>query len=183
MRATACCAGVSVWHGPVHEHFTAQRDEPCTSQEFWLEQAERHDPRRAVGAQAAECPVRPPRARCRGLRVRSSACPLVPVSTPACARTHRRTAERIPSPHVAVSTPAAAPAVAQRRGVLGIVRSTLMEGVCALRHGWSTFRRPGMKRAHVQHPLRVPVSSTLSDEDPCGHCVVCGCECVARTGA
>ena len=28
--ATACCAGVSARHGPVHTHFTAQRDEPCT---------------------------------------------------------------------------------------------------------------------------------------------------------
>jgi hypothetical protein len=48
------------------------------------------------------------------------------------------------------------PAAAQRRGVLGIVRSTPMEGVCALRHGRSTFRRPGTKRARVQHPLEYP---------------------------
>ncbi len=58
------------------------------------------------------------------VRLRASACPLVSVSTPACARTHRRTAVRVPSPHVAGSTLAAAPAVAQRRGVLGMVWST-----------------------------------------------------------
>jgi hypothetical protein len=122
--ATACCAGVSAWHGPVHSHFTAQRDEPCTPQGFLLELAGRHDPCRAVGAQAAYRSVRPPRARCRAVRLRASACPLVSVSTPACARTHRRTAVRVPYPRVAVSTLAAAPAVAQRRGVLGIVGST-----------------------------------------------------------
>jgi hypothetical protein len=55
---------------------------------------------------------------------RERAGPMVSVSTPACARTHRRTAVLLPSLHVAVSTLAAAPAVAQRRGVLGIVRST-----------------------------------------------------------
>jgi hypothetical protein len=37
------------------------------------------------------------------------ACPLVSMSIPACARMHRRTAVRVPSPHVAVSTLAAAP--------------------------------------------------------------------------
>jgi hypothetical protein len=124
--ATACCAGVSAWHGPVHGHFTAQRDEPCTSQIFHLELARRHDPCRAVGAQAAESPVRPPR---RAMPRRARGCersgPLVSVSIPACACTHRRTTVRVPpSPHVAVSTLAAAPAVAQRRGVLGIVGST-----------------------------------------------------------
>ncbi len=49
---------------------------------------------------------------------------LLSVSTPVCACTHRRTAVRVPSPHVAASTLAAAPPMAQRRGVLGIVRST-----------------------------------------------------------
>jgi hypothetical protein len=107
--ATGCCAGVSAWRGPVHPHFTAQRDEPCTSQVFRFELTRRHDPRRTVGAQLAECPVRPPRARCRAVRVCASACPLVSGSTPACARTHRRTAVRVPSPHVAASTMAAAP--------------------------------------------------------------------------
>ncbi len=43
------------------------------------------------------------------VRVRASAGLLVSVRTPACARTHRRTALRVPSPHVAVSTLAAAP--------------------------------------------------------------------------
>jgi hypothetical protein len=107
--ATACCAGVSARHGPVHTHFTAQQDEPCTLQVFRLELAERHDPRRAVGAQLADWPVRPPCARCRAVRVRASAGPLVSISTAACVRTHRRTAVRVPSPHVAVSTLAAAP--------------------------------------------------------------------------
>jgi hypothetical protein len=60
MRPPPCCAGVSAWHGPVHEHFTAQRDEPCTSQVFRLEHARRHDPRRAVGAQAVGRFVCPP---------------------------------------------------------------------------------------------------------------------------
>jgi hypothetical protein len=81
--AIACCAGVSARHGPVHTHFTAQRDEPCPPQGFLLELARRHDPRRAVGAQAAYNSVRAPRARCRAVRVRASACPLVSVSTPA----------------------------------------------------------------------------------------------------
>ncbi len=49
---------------------------------------------------------------------------------------------------------------------LSSIRTRTMEGVCALRHGWSTFRRPGTKRARLQHPPRVPVCSTLSDEDP-----------------
>jgi hypothetical protein len=69
--ATECCAGVSAWHGPVHEHFSAQRDEPGTSQGFSVELARRHNPRRAVGAKAAEFPVRPPRARCRAVRLRA----------------------------------------------------------------------------------------------------------------
>jgi hypothetical protein len=64
--ATASCAGVSAWHGPAHGHFTAQRDEPCTlcttSQGFRQKLARRHDPGLAPGAQAAEFPVRPPRA-------------------------------------------------------------------------------------------------------------------------
>jgi hypothetical protein len=107
--ASACCAGVSARHGPVQTHFTAQRDEPCTSQVFPFEQARRHDPGLAVGAQAVDYPVRPPRAPCRAVRVRASAGPLVSVSTPACACTHHRTAVRVPSPHVAVSTLAAAP--------------------------------------------------------------------------
>jgi hypothetical protein len=121
---THAATALSARHGPVHTHFTAQRDEPCPPQEFRLELAGRHDPCRAVGAQAACCSVRPPRARCRGVSLRASACPLVSVSTAARARTHRRTAVRVPSPHVAASTLAAAPAVAQRRGVLGIVGST-----------------------------------------------------------
>ncbi len=108
--ATACCAGVSAWHGPGQEHFSAQRDEPCTSQEFRLELARRHDPRRAVGAQLAECPVRPPRARCRAGRLRASApARWCSVSTPACAGMHRRTAVRVPSPHVAGMYAASSP--------------------------------------------------------------------------
>ena len=108
--ASACCAGVSAWHGPVHTHFTAQRDEPGKSQGFLLELARRHDPRRAVGAQLAECSVRPPRTQCHAVRLRASVparwCSL---STPACACTHRRPAVRVPSPHVAASTLAAPP--------------------------------------------------------------------------
>jgi hypothetical protein len=86
--ADACCAGVSALHGPVHEDFAAQRHERCTTQVFRLELARRHDPRRAVGAQDVEFPVRPPRARCRAVRLRLSAaaapdrcCPPVPLCT------------------------------------------------------------------------------------------------------
>ena len=43
----------------------------AAAQEVPLELAGRHDPRRAVGAQAAECPVRLPRARCRAVRLPS----------------------------------------------------------------------------------------------------------------
>ncbi len=49
----------------------------------------------------------------RAMPRRAAACErsgaLVSVSAPACARTHRRTAVRVPSPHVAASTPAAPP--------------------------------------------------------------------------
>ena len=113
------------------------------------------------------------------------------VSTPLCARTHRRTAVRVPSPHVAASTLVAAP----RSGPapwgtryrvasdLSSIRASTMEGVCALRHGWSTFRRPGTKRARVQHPLEYRFAVPSRTKTKCGGRVLCWCECVARTGA
>ena len=53
--------------------------------------------------------------------------------------------------------------------------------VCA--HSWSTFRRPGTKRARVQHPLEYPCPVPSRAKTPCGHRVLCWCECVARTDA
>ena len=54
-----------------------------------------------------------------------------------------------------------------------------MEGVCAVRQYLSS---PAHEEGTRSAPLRVPIFSTLSDEDPCGHRVMCWFKCVPRSG-
>jgi hypothetical protein len=125
--------------------------------------------------------VRPP-------RVRASACPLVSVSTAACACPHRRAAVRVPSPHAAVSTLAAAPAVAQRRGVLGIVRSTpsRARALCVPSTSLSStpriscFSQVFRQERAERHDPRRAVGAQAAEcpvRPPCAHAVRCRLAC------
>ncbi len=66
---------------------------------------------------------------------------------------------------------------------LSSMLTSTVEGVCALRHGWSTFRRPGTERARVQHPLEYPCAVPYRTKTHAATALLCWCECAALTDA
>ncbi len=104
-----------------------------------------------------------PVAPCRAVRVRASACPSVSVRTPACARTHRRTALRVPSPHVTVSTLAAAPL--QWPSAMGYSVSLAVPPRVLVLCASTTPRRSFHARAHEYPASTPPITPVSTQED------------------